>query len=66
MNSSEILSSIAELILDNSNIGAEPEDGLLFEGLEDIMEDVGSRGTESVTLLFADGRALRIRTDWIE
>ena len=66
MTISDFLSCVAELILESSNIGAEPEDELLFEGLEEVMEDVGPLGTESVTLLFTDGRALRLRADWIE
>ena len=66
MTISDFLSGVAELILESSNIGAEPEDELLFEGLEEVMEDVGPLGTESVTLLFTDGRALRVRADWIE
>ncbi len=66
MTISDFLSGVAELILASSSIGAEPEDELLFEGLEEVMEDVGSDGTESVTILFTDGRALRVRADWIE
>lgn len=54
MNKLELLEIISELIADNSSIGADPDDEILIDGLEDVMLNVN--GTDGdITLLFTDG-----------
>lgn len=60
MDKYELLSIVAELITNNSNIGAEEDDTVLIDGLEDVMQNDGPNGTEDVTLLFDDGKTITI------
>lgn len=60
MDKHEFLEAIAELILNNSDIEAEEDDEILVSGVEDVMENVGPNGTEDVTVLFTDGRTLKL------
>ena len=59
MTKLEVLDAISEAILNNSNIEAEDDDEVLFDGLEDVMLNVGSDDGD-VTLLFADGTEMKI------
>ena len=60
MDKAELLDIISELITDNSNIGAEEDDTILIDGLEDVMLNVLPDGNGDVTLLFTDGRTMKI------
>ncbi len=54
MNKLELLEIISELIADNSSIGADPDDEILIDGLEDVMLNVNETEGD-ITLLFTDG-----------
>jgi hypothetical protein len=54
MNKLELLEIISELIADNSSIGADPDDEILIDGLEDVMLNVNETDGD-ITLLFTDG-----------
>lgn len=66
MDKHELLSAIAEMIANNSDIGAEPDDPVLLDGVEDVMENVGPDGAEDVTVLFTDGTAFRVTAERTE
>ncbi len=59
MNKLELLDIISELLTNNSNIGAEDDDTVLIDGLEDVMLNVGEEDGD-VTLLFEDGKTMKI------
>ena len=59
MNKIELLDAISELIINNSNIGAEEDDEVLLDGLEEVMLNVGEDDGD-VTLLFSDGGTAKI------
>lgn len=62
MDKLELLDIIGELITNNSNIGADADDAVMIDGLEDVM--VNTTETEGdVTLLFTDGTTNKI-TVW--
>lgn len=54
MDKLELLDIISELIVNNSNIGAEPGDEIMLDNLEDVMLNVSATDGD-VTLLFKDG-----------
>lgn len=62
MNKLELLDIISELITNNSNIGAEDDDTILIDGLEDVMLNVGEEDGD-VTLLFEDGKTMKITVE---
>ena len=59
MTKLEVLDAISEAILNNSNIEAEDDDEILFDGLEEVMLNVG-KDDGDVTLLFTDGTEMKI------
>ena len=63
MDKHELLSIIGELIANNSCIEAESGDSVLVDGVEDVMDNVGPRGTEDITVLFTNGKAIRITAE---
>ena len=65
MTKNELLSIIGDLIVNNSNIGAEPDDTVFIDNAEDVMDNIGPAGTEDITVLFADGKAIRITAEEI-
>lgn len=60
MDKYELLSIVGDLIGDNS--GGDEE---AIPGVEDVMENVGPKGTEDVTIQFTDGKAIRITAEEI-
>jgi len=59
MDKLELLDIISELITNNSNIGADQDDAVMIDGLEDVM--LNTDGTDGdVTLLFTDGTTMKI------
>lgn len=60
----ELLDLVSEAIVNNSNIGAEPDDEVLFNGLEDVMLNVGEKNCDIVIQL-TDGKAFRITAEEI-
>lgn len=65
MTKNELLSIIGELIVNNSNIEAEQDDAVLIDGVEDVMDNIDQVGTENITVLFMDGKAIRITAEEI-
>ena len=63
MDKHEFLSVIGELIVNNSNIGAEADDTVLLDGLEDVMDNAGPDGTEDITVLFTDGTTIKLTAE---
>lgn len=62
MDKLELLDVISELIINNSNIGAEEDDTILIDGLEDVM--VNTTETDGdVTLLFTSGKTMKITVE---
>lgn len=62
MDKLELLDIIGELITNNSNIGADADDAVMIDGLEDVM--VNTTETDGdVTLLFTDGTTNRITVE---
>ena len=59
MNKLELLEAISELITNNSNIGADPDDEILIDGLEDVMLNVDETDGD-ITLLFTEGSTNKI------
>ena len=62
MNKLELLDIISELIVNNSNIGAEPDDSVMIDGLEDVMLNMTETDGD-VTLLFTDGTTNKITVE---
>lgn len=62
MTKEELISIIGELIVNNSDIEADPGDALL-NGVEDVMENDGPLGAENVVVLFSDGKTFRITAE---
>lgn len=62
MTKLELLDIISELITNNSNIGAEPDDTVMLDGLEDVMMNVTADDGD-VTLLFTDGKTMKITVE---
>ena len=65
MDKHEILSIIGELIANNSAVEAEADDSILIGGVEDVMDNIGPAGTEDITILFTDGKAIRVTAEEI-
>lgn len=63
MDKHELLSVLGELIANNSGVEAEADDAILIENVEDVMDNIGPNGTEDITVLFADGKAIRITAE---
>lgn len=64
MKKSELLDIISELIVNNSNIGAEEDDEILLDGLEEVMTNVDASGdVADVTLLFTDGKTMKLTVE---
>lgn len=62
MDKLELLDIIGELITNNSNIGADADDAVMIDGLEDVM--VNTTETDGdVTLLFTDGTTNKITVE---
>lgn len=59
MDKLELLDIIGELITNNSNIGADADDAVMIDGLEDVMVNTTETGGD-VTLLFTDGTTNKI------
>ena len=59
INKDYFVSALAECIVNNSNIGAEEDDAILFSGVEVVFENVSPEGSD-VTVLFTDGTAIKI------
>lgn len=58
----ELLDVIRELIVNNSNIEAEPDDEVMLDGVEGVTLNV--MGTDGdVTVLFADGKTMKITVE---
>ena len=66
MTKNELLSIIGELIANNSAIEADSDDSILVDGVEDVMDNIGPNGTEDVTVLFTDGKAIRITAEEVD
>ena len=66
MDRHEFLSVLGELIANNSAIEAESDDSILVDGVEDVMDNIGPNGTEDVTVLFSDGKAIRITAEEVD
>jgi hypothetical protein len=62
MTKLELLDIISDLIVDNSNIGAKPDDEVLLDGLEDVMLNVSATDGD-VTLQFTNGEAMKITVE---
>ena len=62
MTKLELLDIISELIVNNSNIGAKPDDSVMFDGLEDVMLNMTETDGD-VTLLFTDGTTNKITVE---
>jgi hypothetical protein len=62
MDRRELLNIISELIVNNSNIGAEPDDSVMIDGLEDVMLNMTETDGD-VTLLFTDGTTNKITVE---
>ena len=62
MNKLELLDAISELITNNSNIGAEPDDEVIIDGLEEVMLNLGENDGD-ITLLFTDGTTNKITVE---
>lgn len=62
MTKLELLDIISELITNNSNIGAEPDDTVMLDGLEDVMLNMTETDGD-VTLLFTDGKTMKITVE---
>ena len=62
MDKLELLDIIGELITNNSNIGAKPDDPVMLDGLEDVMLNVTDSDGD-VTLLFTDGTTNKITVE---
>ena len=62
MTKLELLDIISELIVNNSNIGAEPDDAVMLDGLEDVMLNMTETDGD-VTLLFTDGKTMKITVE---
>lgn len=64
MNKSELLDIISDLIVNNSNIGAEEDDTILIDGLEEVMTNVDASGdVADVTILFTDGKTMKLTVE---
>ena len=59
INKDEFLSALAECIVNNSNIGADEDDTILFDGVEEVFENVSPEESD-VTVQFTDGTAIKI------
>ena len=66
MDRHEFLSVLGELIANNSGVEAESDDAVMIEGVEDVMDNIGPNGTEDITVLFEDGKAIRITAEEVE
>ena len=62
MDKLELLDIISELITNNSNIGAEPDDSVMIDGLEDVMLNMTETDGD-VTLLFTDCTTMKITVE---
>ena len=62
MTKLELLDAISELITNNSNIGAEPDDEVIIDGLEEVMLNLGENDGD-ITLLFTDGTTNKITVE---
>jgi hypothetical protein len=62
MTKLELLDIISDLIVNNSNIGAEEDDTIFIDDLEDVMLNVGEKDGD-VTLLFTDGKTMKITVE---
>ena len=63
MDKHELLSVIGELIMNNSNIGADPDDDVMLDELEEVMDNIGPNGTDNITVLFTDGKAIKVTAE---
>lgn len=61
MDKLELLSVISELISNNSNVEAEPDEAML-NGIEDVMLNVGADDGD-VTILWEDGTTNKITVE---
>lgn len=62
MDKLELLDIISELITNNSNIGAEEDDTVMIDGLEDVMLNMTETDGD-VTLLFENGKTMKITVE---
>ena len=62
MDKLELLDIIGELITNNSNIGADADDAVMIDGLEDVMLNT-TEADGDVTLLFTDGTTNKITVE---
>lgn len=59
MDKLELLDILSDLIVNNSNIGAEEDDEVLLDNLEEVFLNVG-KDDGDVTILFEDGKTMVI------
>lgn len=66
MTKIEFMDALSELIVNNSDIEAEEDDLVMFDGVEDVLFNAPNESNEddaSVTVLFTDGTAFTINIE---